>query len=415
MTRLNSRVLAGALLAAAAACTSPPSATDLHTDGPPKVEQVMMTEEYTDTAGTIRTRGLSLAYGHHPDPAFMNDDGKVVTAVASPLGQNIRVVMDHLLVGNYLEEIECRANVDPTATGDAAHYARVPIGATPDDIAACAGPQDLVFARCVGDHAVCINNTGVTQITSADQGGNPVAPGQPAGIEDYIPGPDGDGVPDQDLFIDGSVRIECKGVGGKTVEAPLNTATSYWQPSGNQQVPAHGGVALLGPALVLNLRLGLPTNTQCTIQFDPSVTDDQGLNVCAPVDGNPDTDCTPGDTSQVSFGVAALRLDKSGNSPSDGDVGVTTTQIITVQFTTSMDTTSLMNNITITGNGVNVPFTVTPTGGSAPLQYKLVTKGTVAGTTLDAGKTYVITIQPTVTDFGGQPLGGNPITVTFNT
>jgi hypothetical protein len=415
MTRLNSRVMAGALLAAAAACTTPTSATDLHVDGPPKVEQVMMTEEFTDLQGTIRTRPLSLAYGHHPDPAFAMDDGKVVTAVTDPAGQNIRVVMDHLLVGNYLEEIQCRAPVDATATGAAAGYARVPIGTTPDDIANCSGPQDLVFARCVGDHAVCINNTGKVQITNADQGGNPVMPGQPAGIEDFIPGPDGDGVPDTDLFINGSVRVKCKGVGGKTFEAPLALDTSYWQPSGNQQVPAHGGVGLLGPAIVLNMSLGLPTNSQCTIVFDPSVVDDQGLGVCAPPDGDPDQDCNPGDTSLISFGTAGLRLGKKGNSPGDGQTSVSTTQVITLQFTTSMDTTSMANNITITGNGVNVPFTVVPTGGSSPLQYQLVTVGSAAGTTLDAGKTYVITIEPTVTDFAGQPLGGNPITVTFTT
>src|SRR5689334_10450074 len=100
-------VLGGALLAVAiTGCTAPPSATDLYTDGPPMVRQVLMTEEYLDSSNVIHPRSLALAFGHHDDPWFANDDGKVVTAVTYPTGQVIRVVLSHLLVGNYLEEIQ---------------------------------------------------------------------------------------------------------------------------------------------------------------------------------------------------------------------------------------------------------------------------------------------------------------------
>ncbi len=413
-------VFGGALLTAAiSGCTAPASATDLYTDGPPMIRQVLMNEEYLDSSNVIRTRTLQLAFGHHDDPWFANDDGKVVAAVTSPTTQTIRIVMSHLLVGNYLEEVECRANVDPNAKPIAAAYSRVPIGATPDDIARCAGAQDLVFARCTGDKAVCINNTNQVQITSgtAPQGGNMIMPGQPAGIYDTDPPPDGDGVPDHDLFIEGAVRIMCKTPAGKTVEAPLDVTNSYWQPSGNQQVPAHGGVAALGPALVLLTTLGLPTSAQCTFQFDPSVIDTKGLTVCAPPDGDVHQACpADGDTSLASFGTAALRIADNGNLPGDGASGVGVGTQIQVVFTASMDTTSMQNNITITEDGQPFAFTVSPVGGSAPLAYNLNTTGTVAGTRLNAGHTYVVTVLPTVTDYAGTPLGGSPVVLmTFHT
>lgn len=405
MSRLISfGALGGAMLAGLAACEAPTSSTDLHTAGPPKVQQVLITEEYTDSNGIIREHADALAYGHHDDPYFMGDDGKVVSAVADFAGRKIRVVMDHLLVGNYLEMVQCRAKVDLTHPAGAENYSIVPLGATPDDIAKCAGPEDLVLATCRGDRSVCINNTGVDQITD-DPVTAVVHPGEPAGIKDIFPAPDGDGVPDSDIFIEGAVRIICHDKGGRRIEAPINTIGSYWQPSGNQQVPAHGGVEALGPALVLELSKGLPTNTTCSIAFDPSVIDNKGDTVCAPPDGNPDADC-PGDndTSQISFGVTGLRM--VSNQPADG-ASVTTNKRITVKFNTTMDEASLAKDITVTENGVAVPITVTPqkdmTTGVLNLTYELWPNGTP---TLKAASTYVVTVTPNVKDFGEDPLGG---------
>lgn len=412
MSRMKA-VLAGATLIALAplgACTQPASATDLNPAGPPMIRQVLMSEEFTNAQGTIQSRFPVLAFGHHDDPSFAMDDGKVVAAVTKPTavqnGQSIRVVVDELLVGNYLEEIECRSIVDPDAKPIAASYSRVPLGSTPDDVAKCSGPQDLVTARCTGERAVCINRTSSPQIT---KDGATIMPGQPAGILDTDPPPDGDGVPDADLFIEGAVRVMCKTPAGKTVEAPLDLAATYWQPSGNQQVPAHGGVALLGPALVLNFTIGLPTSSTCTLQFDPDVVDKDGNAVCAPPNGDVDQDCpAPGDTSLVTFGTAALRQDANGNQQGGLNSNAT------VQFTTTMDINSLQNNITLTEDGVPFPFTVMPTGGSALLQYTLFTS-TAGGTRENPGHTYVLTILPTVTDFAGTPLGGQPIVTTWQT
>jgi len=412
MSRLNSlgALTAGAMLALGA-CTPPPSATDLNPAGPPMIEQILMNEEYTGSDGQIRTFiGPQLAYGHNDDKAFDGDDGKVVTAVASPSGQTLRVIMDELLVGNSLEMIECDGRVN-NLPGLAANYSRVPLGTTPDDIAKCAGTPDLIHARCIGDHVVCINETGAPQSRASGgclvdpnrpMGVPCVAPGEATGVRDALPAPDGDGVPDTDLFIDGAVRIMCKGVGPNLVEAPIDTGTSFWEPAGDQLVPAHGGVSALGPALVLHLTKGLPTGTTCHLVFDPSVTDKDGNPVCAPPDGNVHTDCPGvGDTSLATWGVAALRLDKNGNTPDVDGATVFLGQVLSVQFNTTMDIQSLQDNITITQNGQPWPFTVVQGTGSSSLKYEL---RPVSPAALVAGDTYVLTIGTGVKDFGGQPL-----------
>ena len=87
----------------------------------------MITEEYTGHQRHRPHPANALAYGHHDDPSFINDDGKVDTAVSSP-SHSIRVVMDELLVGNYLETVACRAAVDDTVPATSQSYSHVPLG-----------------------------------------------------------------------------------------------------------------------------------------------------------------------------------------------------------------------------------------------------------------------------------------------
>lgn len=396
--------IAGGLLAALGACTAPPSATDLYPHGPPKIRQVMMSEEYLDTQGTLRTRGNALAFGHHDDPAFATDDGKVDTAVADDT-QVIRVVMDELLVGNNLEMVQCAAPVDLTVPKLAQSFSRVPLGTTPDQIARCSGPEDLLLQTCTGEHAVCLNGTGAVQITAS---GDAVQPGNPVGILDTSPN---DGVPDHDLFIDGSVKIMCQGASGP-VEAKLDLTASYWQPSGNQQVPANGGVAELGPALVLHPLQGLPTGTRCSVVFDKSVVDKGGDPVCASPGGDPTQDCpAPGDTHLVDFGVAKLRIENYQPQTAT----VPTTKLITLKFNTAMSETSLATDVVVTANGLPQPLTIfneTDNAGNPTLVYDIVPNGRF---TLDAATAYVVTVKSTVKDFAGQPIGGNDFTYSFMT
>jgi hypothetical protein len=414
MSRLISLgTIAGSLLALAtvAGCDSSTSATDLNPAGPPMVRQILMTEVYTNnsTPPVYLTRDNSLAFGTHPDPTFDTDDKKVDTALAGP-GQKIRVIVDELLVGNYLEEIACKGQVDDDA------YSAVPLGTTPADIANCAGTQDILDARCKGAHAVCLNETGapIPGVGTAP----PIPVGGPVGILDGVPEPDGDGVPDNTRFIDGVAKVSCMGKAG-VIEAPMDLTTSYWQPSGNQQVPANGGVGVLGPALVLVPRFGLPTAARCSITFDPSVVDHDGNRLCAPPDGDVTKACpSDGDTSLINFGTETLRF--KGNQPVDNAMNV---QRLTpgslnmygrfyLDFNVLMSIPSLMANVSITANGVPVTtgYSIVQETASTKYDFRFPAPGFAAATT------YVVTVPKTlVTDYFGQPYDGDPVTFTFTT
>ncbi len=317
--RLPRLVLALAALAPAAACDTPVSATSLNPDGPPMISQVFMSEP--DVDGRIES---VLAFGTHPD---VPDTRTRTVTRAAPLAQSIRVVIDELLLGNYLEEVQCapRAGV-----ANCPEYSHIPEGATPDDIARCAEP-DTLDARCSGPLAVCLNPEKV-----------------PCGISDVdAPGRPRDGAPDDLRLIAGAVILRCG-----TIEVGFDADTSYWQPSGNQLVPA-GKVpdGSLGPALVLKpLNTGLlPTNqTDCHLVFAANVVDKDHFQVCAPAGGNVDTACTPGDVSAFGFGTDPLRA----TSVQPEGTGVSTTSIIRISLNTTVDDVSLRAAVTVTEGGV---------------------------------------------------------------
>jgi hypothetical protein len=285
----------GALAAslAATACSSSPSATDLHPDGPPMIEQVRLKETYS--TGLSR---VVFGFGSHPDATAV-DEHAVTTATAS--GNSLRIIIDELLRGNDIEEIACRATVDDD------HYARVPLGATPDDVARCAVAKDVLPARCPGKNplsmCICANDGGCLAIKGSDV----FAKGEPVGVLDD----DSDGAADNTRFIQGAVGLRCGGM-----DIPINLDMSYWTPSGNQQKPAQGGFDALGPAIVLVpgptdppvAMFSLPTSTDCGLVFSPDVVDKDGNQVCAPPDGDITAGCTPGDTSAVHFTVEPLTL-----------------------------------------------------------------------------------------------------------
>src|SRR5262245_20671107 len=199
---------AGALAAALAGCTGEKSETELNPDGPPMIRQVLLNELQAD-GSTQR----AMAFGTHPDAA---DNGvperAVATAIARP-AQRIRVIVDELLVGNYLEEILCRGVVD-TDPGNGGLYAPVPIGATPDDIARCSVAEDVLPRTCPASNplSLCIGPDGPVGVAEPD-------PMRPGAIDTR--------------FIQGAVTVRC----GDLVAA-MDLDASYWQPSGNQLVPA---------------------------------------------------------------------------------------------------------------------------------------------------------------------------------
>jgi hypothetical protein len=372
---------------AVAACSDPTSATDLHTDGPPMVEQVRLSEAYvfdaTSTPVTIRDRTV-FAFGTHPMATAL-DEHAVTTAAASE--NKLRIIIDELLRGNDLEEIECRALVDDDVFG------RVPIGATPDDIARCTAAQDVLPSRCPGSNklSVCICH----RPDGCNVGGTIVTNGDPVGVLDL----DQDGAADNTRFINGAVTLTCNGTAVAT-----DLDASYWTPSGDQQKPAGGGFDALGPAVVLVPAAALPTGSTCGLTFAPDVVDKDGNQVCAPPGGDIDTGCTPGDTSAISFMVEPLRFIPPvtivpTKQTRTGDIIITAnvpidlaTLAVTVTFTAADGTETPYTDFTVVGSSP-------PTG--APQAPTEITIHWTAMGGLDPATHYTITVPTTVTDTYG--------------
>lgn len=372
-----SKVILGFGLAAfVAGCSNNvDSPTELNPSGPPMIRQVIMTELITDAQGVTRN-ALSMAFGSHPD-FDPNDDGVVTNGLVGS-AQRIRVVVDELLVGNYLEEIQCR---DGT-------YAAVPEGATPDDIANCAVQADLLPALCVGDHAVCLGPDG------------------PIGVMDE----DENGSVDDTRFIDGAVSIQCG-----AISPQMSLVNSFYQPSGNQQVPAAGGFNAIGPAVILSPTLGLPTSSDCTIVFDDTVVDKDHHRVCAPADGDVDNDCDEGDTSLVQFGTQALTF--TGSSPPNNGTNIpltapsSTDARILVIFNAPVDDDIDATWFTLEADGNAVTNWTAARDAMVPQNVTITLPG---GYT--AGTTYTLTIETGAKDTFGIALPDDEVTtVTWTT
>ena len=289
-----------ALLGLCAACVGGQT-TDLVPEGPPMIRQLMVVERAAGSAGTSVTRPV-IAFGSHPD-ATGDEQHPVQTAVVS--GQRIRVVIDELLRGNSLEEIQCAAVVDEDA------FSRIPVGATPEDIARCSGDPDTLTRTCKGAKAVCIRRDD----------------GVPVGILDRVDTQKQqrpDGIPDVVRFIDGAAVLRCT-ADDVVREIPVNQTQSYWQPSGSQHRPLDiddglRGLLLLGPAVVLVPRSLLPTSSSCHVAFAQDVVDKSGIRPCAPADGDVTGSCEPGDTSLAAFTTEPIAILQQ--TPAPGATGV---------------------------------------------------------------------------------------------
>lgn len=355
------------------------------------IRQVRLKEVSMDASGTTSIRTV-FAFGEH-DQAGTNDYpalGKNAMTTAAPTAQTIRVILDELLVGNYLEEIACRGPVDDDA------YDFVPLGTTPDDIAKCAVAKDVLPRSCPGtlEHAVCL--------CKIEGGCGDTPMGGPVGVLDV----NQDGAADDTRFIPGAVGLRC---GSMDVALDLNN--SYWQPSGDQNKPAMGGFDALGPAVVLSPTTNtvppvnaLPTNTRCELAFAPSVVDKQNNQVCAPAGGDVTKDCQPGDTSAFAFQTQALTL--TNQSFNDGDTGIDPGAPVVIVSNAPL-AAGAISAITVTQGTTNF------TGFTAvlPQPQTLRINWTPA---LPASTTFTITIATTLTDIFGQPLV-MPLSYTFTT
>jgi hypothetical protein len=371
-------------LFAGAACTDLDSATNLNPEGPPMIRQVRLRDISMDASGNQVTR-LVFGFGTHPQATSSDypalGANSMVTAAA--MNNKFRVIIDELLVGNYLEEVACRAEVDDDA------YDRVPVGATPEDIARCSVGKDVLPSSCAGDSefAVCIcRNVG---------GCGDVPFGGPVGVLDV----NQDGAADDTRMIRGAAGIRCG-----TIDVLIDLNLSYWNPSGDQNKPAMGGFDALGPAVVIVPDGALPTNQRCQLVFSPEVVDKQNIQICAPPEGDITKTCTPGDTSAFEFLTQALTL--FNQSFEDGDTGVDRNAPV-ILVATAPIAAGTLGAITVTQNGQ--PFTGFNVALPQPTTIRVNWTAPLAANT-----TYVITIATTLTDLYGQPLV-TPITYTFTT
>lgn len=336
------------------------------------IEQVRLFDTASDR--------VVFAFGSHP---MASDTEEHAVTAARADGNKLRIIMDELLRGNNLEEIQCRGMVDNDT------FDRVPLGATPDDIARCASAQDVLPARCPASNplSMCICKLdGGCPTRAPDNTLISVPKGQSVGVQDS----NQDGAVDKTQFIAGAANVTCGGI-----VVPTDVTLSYWTPSGNQQKPAQGGFDALGPAVVLVPLGSIPTNMQCGVKFSPEVVDKDGNRVCAPADGDIAAGCTPGDTSAITFKVEPLTFLTGGITPQ----GQSRTEPVKIQANAALDAMSLAN-ITVT-EGAATPYTqFTATLGA--MEPKVITITWTNGG-LAAGTHYTITVPTTVTDFYKQP------------
>lgn len=386
MQRVQKVVCVVAATLSVAACTDYESSTNLNPEGPAMITQVRAKETYTTSGSMFVSTRRVFAFGTHPNATDV--DAHPVTT-ASAVGNSFRIIVDELLVGNNLEELACRAAVNANGA-----YTRVPLGATPDDVAKCAAAQDVLPSTCRGEHAVCLCELDA----GCPVGMETIEKGMPVGVLDI----NQDGAADDTRFIQGSVGLRCG-----TIDVPIDLDMSYWNPSGNQQVPAMGGFEALGPAIVLvPSAQGLPTNLACGLVFDPSVVDKQGNGICAPAGGDINAGCNDGDVGAFAISTEALTI--SGGSFNSGATGVainvgTALFIGNAQF----DPASI--------NATNVTITPAPPAGTVieidtmPTRVKITYGGDLTPST-----EYTITFTTGVTDTFGQPLP-DPVVFTFTT
>jgi hypothetical protein len=411
------------------ACSDEDSRTDLNSEGPPMIRQVRMTEKYLDTtnpAMPVEKERPVFAFGTHElaeddevvstRPAGMVTSASALKAKSTQVNR-IRVIVDELLVGNYLEEIACRGQVDVD------FLARVPIGATPEDIARCSGPDDVLPETCPASNklsvCICNNPNGCLANTKL------VPMGMPVGVADI----DKDGAADDTELINGSVKILCGP--NRSINVPLDLKSSYWNPSGDQNRPALGGFDALGPAIVISPLAALPTNVECQLAFAdgtltfpdandpatplPAISDKQNLKLCAPPNGDVAQPCAAdGDVSLFKFKVEPMAYIPGDSSVANGAMNVprniTAPSILRFVFNVPIAVSSLAAGVTITpALPAGATLTVGGTGFARNLEISAP-----AGTLLAASTTYTITISTALTDTYGQPLPA-PVVITFTT
>jgi hypothetical protein len=360
------------------ACSDDNSATELVPEGPPMVRQLFVREKIFLAESVVEATGL--AFGDHPDiktpeeSSSEGDDRMVLTARAFGGETGLRVVFDELLRGNHLEEIQC---ADET-------YSRVPVGATPDDIEACSG-EDL--SDCT---AVCVGHMGIMDRNAdgaVDDNG-----GYGYRMIDY-----GDGELGVSVTCD-ETRIPLVAVGRNR---------TFYNPSGNQLIPAGTGLKGLGPAMVVVPSRGFRTGSTCTLSFRPEVVDKDDNRICAPPGGDPRRECAQdGDTSAVQFRVEPLAF--SSTVPKENET-ISTSDVVLLTFVAPVNIDTLGAITMTSGDGDPVSVSVTRVEADDDTRFFVNAEGGLVG-----GTDYTVTVGTGLEDsFGATP--PEPLVLHFST
>ncbi|HEX4417654.1 MAG TPA: Ig-like domain-containing protein [Kofleriaceae bacterium] len=345
---------------------------------PPMIEQIRVAEVVGD--GSAAVARTVFAFGSYPMATA--DDAHPVTNAAAD-GNRLRVIVNELLLGNNLEEIECRYVVDDDV------FAPIPVGATPDDVARCAVAQRQLASQCAGSdpHSLCLcqRADGCPSGTTSD-GADIITPkGESVGVQDR----DQDGAADAMRFIAGRATLTCdSALVPAPIVVPIDLGASFWTPSGNQDRPVEGGFDALGPAIVITPMGPLPTRQTCGLAFSPEVVGKDGITLCAPADGDLARGCTPGDTSAFSFTVQPLGYLAD---PDIQSIGQSRTDPVLIESDAPLDPVSL-ENITVTEDAAT-PYTQFTVAAVAP---KAIRVQWAVG--LAASTRYTIIVPTTVTD-----------------
>ena len=415
-------IVSFALVSSVVACTETESATNLHKSGPPPIEQVRLTESVQ--TGPVSVPERVFGFGTFPgaDPSI---EHQVTNGAAT--GQSLRIIFGKLLLGNYLEQIQCRAPVNMLPDGSLSAFDSVPVGATPDDIAKCTPmSQDVLNASCGGALATCLCHL--------PNGCNGIPMGSPVGIIDV----NQDGSADTMQFMPNAVAFQCKaGSTSQTsvpkIDVPADLAQSYWNPSGFQQAPYTcpsppcydqvGPAIILVPTTPVGTKPLLPTNMDCGITIAPDVVDHSNIQPCAAPTGRPpecqdinldkctlDQMCTPGDVSAFTFHTEPLQV--SIVQFTDGSVGVDRASDVTIKANVPVDPGSIAS-VTVRDVTNNVPYAAFTITLNPANPTSVVIHWTAAGG-LAANTMYSITIPTAFADFYHQGLP-QAVTITFTT
>jgi hypothetical protein len=373
------------------ACTSSTEKGKLRPEGPPEILEVFMYESVGD--GLESTTEFNLAFGCE-DPRTLDcapeaiasvpdreqprmrlccdrqlyhreDDGLVSNAVIGA-GQKIRIILDELLRGPTVEQFVC----------------------------GCADPPENVNANCQGGPAASLD-----PLNCEDNPNTDVSEASRFSDKNL------DGVPDKTDLLPGMVEVYCDGL----TEVWSNVAEEGWyNPSGNQQVPANvldssaTRVILewdsVGPAVVLQTALRpLPSSSSCHLRFredtDYPIKDGTvSVPTARDKDGNP----VPEPEIPVTFNTEAMRV--INTLPMRNAVGqAITLPAITVTFNTSIATSSI-GGITVTDMAGAV------VDGTASVSMDGLTWQFDPAADLLPSTRYTVTIPTTVTDSYGAAL-----------